>query len=73
MREHGFPKFPDPNSQGRLTPAMLSAAGIDLQQPAIKPAADACVSVTHGFVTKADINQAIANPGGGSQSAQGGG
>ena len=30
MRQHGFPRFPDPNSQGQLTPAMLSAAGIDL-------------------------------------------
>jgi hypothetical protein len=73
MREHGFPKFPDPDGQGHLSPAMLSAAGIDLQQPAIKPAAYACVSVTHGLVTKADINQAIANPSGGSQSASAGG
>lgn len=73
MREHGFPRFPDPNSQGQLTPTMLSAAGINLQQPAIKPAAYACVSVTHGLVTKVNINQAIANPDGGSQSASAGG
>lgn len=73
MREHGFPKFPDPDSQGHLSPAMLSAAGINLQQPAIKPAAYACLPVTHGQLTKADINQAIANPSGGSQSAQTGG
>jgi hypothetical protein len=73
MRKHGFPRFPDPNGQGRLTPAMLSAAGINLQQPAIKPAAYTCVSVTHGIVTRADINQAIANPNGsGSQSGSGG-
>ena len=62
IRRHGFPKFPDPNSQGRLNAAMLSAAGINLQQPAIKPAADACVGLTHGIITKADINQAISNP-----------
>jgi hypothetical protein len=73
MREHGFPKFPDPDSQGRLSPAMLSAAGINLQQPAIRPAGYACVSVTHGLITRADINQAIANPNGGSQSASAGG
>jgi hypothetical protein len=72
MREHGFPRFPDPDNQGRLTPSMLSAAGINLQQPAIRPAAYGCLPVTHGLVTKADINQAIANPNGGSQSASGG-
>jgi hypothetical protein len=71
MREHGFPKFPDPNSQGQLSPSALSKAGINLQQPAIKPAAYACLPVTHGIITKADINQAIANPNGGSQSASG--
>ncbi len=64
MRQHGFPKFPDPNSQGRLDGAMLSAAGINLQQPAIKPAGYACAPLTHGIITKADINQAIANPNG---------
>jgi hypothetical protein len=73
MREHGFPKFPDPNNQGQLSPTALSQAGINLQQPAIKPAAYACVPLTHGIITKADINQAIANPNGGSQSAHAGG
>jgi hypothetical protein len=72
MREHGFPKFPDPNSQGQLSPSALSQAGINLQQPAIKPAAYTCVAVTHGIITKADINRAIANPNGGSQSSSGG-
>lgn len=69
MRQHGFPKFPDPTSQGQLTPAMLSKAGIDLQQPAIRPSADACVSVTHGIISRADINQAIAHATTGSQSS----
>jgi hypothetical protein len=73
MRAHGFPKFPDPDSQGHLSPAALSAAGINLQQPAFKPAAYACAGATHGFISKADINQAIANPSGGSQSAHAGG
>jgi hypothetical protein len=73
MRQHGFPRFPDPNSQGQLPPSALAKAGINLQQPAIKPAADACVSVTHGIITKADINQALANPNGGSQGSSGGG
>ena len=68
MRTHGFKNFPDPNSQGKLTPAMLQKANINLEQPAVRPAADACTAVSHGQITKADVNQAIANPdGSGSQ------
>jgi hypothetical protein len=73
MREHGFPRFPDPNGQGQLTPAMLSAAGIDLRQPAIRTAAYGCLPASHGLVTKADVNQAIADPTGGSQTSSTGG
>jgi hypothetical protein len=73
MRQHGFSKFPDPTSQGQLTPEMLSKAGIDLQQPAVKPAAYACLPLTHGLLTKADVNQAVSNPNGGSQSSSAGG
>ena len=72
MRQHGFPAFPDPTSQGQLSPEMLTKAGIDLQQPAIKPAAYACLPLTHGLLTKADVNRAVANPNGGSQSSSGG-
>ena len=73
MRQHGFPTFPDPTSQGQLSPEMLTKAGIDLQQPAIKPAAYACLPLTHGILTKADVNRAVANPNGGSQSSSAGG
>ena len=55
MRSHGFPSFPDPTSSGQLTHEMLASAGINLQQPAVLPAADACVSVTHGVITKATV------------------
>lgn len=73
MRRHGFGKFPDPTAQGQLTLAMITSAGIDLQQPAVKPAAYACAPLTHGLLTKADINQAIANPSAsGSQQGAGG-
>jgi|SRR5579875_501483 len=64
MRGHGFPKFPGPTRQGQITPAMLSSAGVDLQQPAIRPAAYACVATTHGVLTRADINQALAHASG---------
>ena len=62
MRSHGFHQFPDPTSQGQLTLPMIEAAGINLKEPAVKPAADACVSVTHGILTKAAVAAAIANP-----------
>jgi hypothetical protein len=55
IRSHGFPNFPDPTSSGQLNHAMLANAGIDLHQPALLPAADACVSFTHGVITKAIV------------------
>ena len=55
LRSHGFSNFPDPTSSGQLTHEMLANAGIDLHQPALLQAADACVSVTHGVLTKAGV------------------
>jgi hypothetical protein len=55
MRSHGFPSFPDPSSTGEL-----SAAGIDIHQPAFLRTADVCVSTTHGFLTKADVARYVA-------------
>ena len=60
IRSHGFSRFPDPTSGGDLTHTMLAQAGIDLHQPAVAQAADACVSVTHGVVTKAMVARFIA-------------
>jgi hypothetical protein len=60
IRAHGFQHFPDPSSTGQLSHEMLASAGIDLHQPAVVQAADACVSVTHGFITKADVARFIA-------------
>lgn len=59
MRGHGFARFPDPNSSG-ITHQMVAAAGIDLHQPALVRAADACVAVTHGAVTRAVVARFIA-------------
>jgi hypothetical protein len=47
IRSHGFPSFPDPSSTGQLNHGMLANAGINLHQPAVVQAADACVGVTH--------------------------
>ena len=55
LRSHGFPNFPDPNGTGQLTHEMLASAGINIHQPAVLQAADACVSVTHGVLTKAAV------------------
>jgi hypothetical protein len=70
MRKHGFARFPDPNSQGDLSATAIEAAGINLQAPAVKPAALTCTGVTHGQITKADIERAIANPNGSGHTQQ---
>lgn len=60
VRGHGFPSFPDPTSSGQVTYEMLANAGINLRQPAALQAADACVSVTHGVITKATVARFVA-------------
>src|SRR5581483_10991839 len=59
LRSHGFPNFPDPTSGGELTPEMVAEAGINLHQPAVLQAGDACVGVTHGILTRADVARAV--------------
>jgi hypothetical protein len=60
LRSHGFPSFPDPTSSGQVTHQMLANAGINLNQPAMLQVADACVSVTHGLITKAEVARFVA-------------
>jgi hypothetical protein len=60
MRAHGFRSFPDPTTSGQISHEMLATAGINVHQPAALQAADACVSVTHGAITKADVARFIA-------------
>jgi hypothetical protein len=59
MRARGFANFPDPTSQGQLTPQMVTAAGIDLHQPNLLRAGLACVSASHGLLTPAAIQRAV--------------
>jgi len=61
LRSHGFPNFPDPTSSGDLSPQMVAQAGINLHQPALLRSADACVGVTHGLLTRADVARAVNN------------
>jgi hypothetical protein len=55
IRAHGLVDFPDPTSSAGITHEMIAAAGINLHQPAVTQAADACVGVTHGFITRAMV------------------
>jgi hypothetical protein len=58
MRAGGMSSFPDPNSQGRITGAMLAAAGVDLTSRAFYRNAIRCAPMTHGLITAADVAQA---------------
>ncbi|HEY2201520.1 MAG TPA: hypothetical protein VGH56_06505 [Solirubrobacteraceae bacterium] len=60
LRGHGFPNFPDPTSTGDLSHEMIASAGINLHQPAVVQAADACVTVTHGLITRAAVARFLA-------------
>lgn len=60
IRSHGFPSFPDPTSSGELNHEMVAGAGINLHQPAVLRAGDACVGVTHGVITRAIVARFVA-------------
>jgi hypothetical protein len=59
MRARGISEFPDPNRQGQITREMLSTAGIDLHSHPLLRAALACVRVTHGAITAAQVEAAV--------------
>ncbi|MGZ6690134.1 MAG: hypothetical protein ACXVHQ_21940 [Solirubrobacteraceae bacterium] len=59
LRAHGVNGFPDPNANGQLTTEMISAAGVDIHTPGFFNAAKACVAVTHGAITMAQVATAI--------------
>jgi hypothetical protein len=62
LREHGVPKFPDPNRQGQLTLEMINAAGVDMHAPGLLTAARGCVDVTRGAITVAQVERAVNGP-----------
>lgn len=59
MRAHSVSGFPDPDPQGRITPAMLAAGGVDLHSHQVFHAAMGCVGVTHGVITAAQVQAAV--------------
>ena len=59
LHTHGILDFPDPNTQGQITGQMINASGVDLKAPSFTTAADACVGVTHGAITRAGIARVV--------------
>jgi hypothetical protein len=59
LHTHGIPDFPDPNTQGQITGQMIDTSGVDLKAPSFMTAADACVGVTHGAITRAGVARLI--------------
>jgi hypothetical protein len=58
MRRRGITGFPDPTTQGQITPAMLSSAGVDIHASGVIDAAEACAASSDGTISKADIRRA---------------
>lgn len=59
LRGHGITGFPDPTVKGELSMEMISAAGVDIHAQSFFNAAKACVGVTHGAITLAQVTTAI--------------
>jgi hypothetical protein len=59
LRNHGIAGFPDPDRNGRLTLEMISAAGVDVHSRQFLNAGLACVGVSHGTVTAAQVRALV--------------
>jgi hypothetical protein len=59
LHTQGIVDFPDPNTQGEITGQMIGASGVDLKAPSFMTAADACVGVTHGAITRAAVARLV--------------
>ena len=59
LRSHGISGFPDPNAQGQLPAQTIAAAGVNVHTPQFLAAGKACVGVTHGQITDADVAELV--------------
>lgn len=59
LRSHGISGFPDPNAQGQLPAQTIAAAGVNIHTPRFLAAGEACVGVTHGQITDADVVELV--------------
>ena len=73
LRTHGYPRFPDPNSQGQLPPQAITGAGINVNAPGFLATATGCLPALKGSVTAARLARAIKHIGAQSQPSQQGG
>jgi hypothetical protein len=64
MRGHGVARFPDPTPQGQLTIEMVVAQGINVHSPAVLHAVQTCLPASHGAITPAMVQHALAEAGG---------
>jgi len=63
MPSHGISRFPDPTPTDGLTVEMVQAQGIDVHSPRVLRVVQACLPASHGALTPAKVNEAIANAG----------
>ncbi len=59
LRSHGISRFPDPTSSGRLNLQTISSDGVNLHSQAFFTAGRACVGVTHGQITVAQVAELV--------------
>jgi len=59
LRAHGVTGFPDPDASGQLSIEMIKAAGVDIHTRRFLDTAKACVGVTPGAITVAQLQTAI--------------
>jgi hypothetical protein len=59
LRAHGLQDFPDPDVHGNLRLQTVIADGVDVHSQTFLHATEACVGVTHGEITMAQIRAGI--------------
>jgi hypothetical protein len=59
LRANGVHDFPDPDAQGQLRLPTVIADGVDIHSRTFLDAAKACVGVTHGAITMAQVEAGV--------------
>jgi hypothetical protein len=59
LRAHGINNFPDPSASGQLSVSAIAADGVDVHSHGFFLAARACLGVTHGQITVAQVAELV--------------
>ncbi len=59
LRAHGISNFPDPSASGQLSVSTITADGVDVHSHGFFIAARACLGVTHGQITAAQVAELV--------------